>query len=251
LTLSILRRRSALPIVASLLVALLLPATTTAQQQSKKKKRGAAPAEPANPEAALADEGAIYILVDEKAMLAQIKVRGIALEVLPLKSLAFLDYQTAFASLPDRVVQLPALFTVEEDVNSVYRKYVAPEELITVEEAEKLEAERVAAVKAATEAAKAAGQQPPPVDKGEPPAEPERPTEYRIQLNEGWALQVRSEKPDRGFLARLKAAFHDGLARLRGEEVATPQLLDLTMAEDDARRIHRLLHPGLKILVIG
>lgn len=231
-------------------LALAVPATVADAQQARKRKQEK-PAEPSNPEAPLADMGAIYLVVDQKAMRAHIKVRGIALEAVPLKSLDFLDYQPAFEAGPGKKVQLPALFAVEEDVNAVYRKYIAPEELITTEEAEKLEAERVAKVKAAAEAAKAAGQQPEPVAKVEPPAEPERPTDYRVGLNEGWALQVSSNMPDHGWLARLRIAWNDGLASLRGEEVARPRLLNLTVAPDDARRIHRLLRPGFRILVIG
>lgn len=216
-------------------------------------KKKAAPVEPASPEKALADEGQIYILVDQRAMIAQIKIRGITLELLPLKYLGFLDYQGALGmTAPDKKVQLPALFTVQEDPTSVYRKYIAPETLITVEEAEKLEAERAAAAKAAAEAAKARGEvQEPAPPKGEPPAEPEPPSDYQVKLNEGWSLDVSTELPDLSWRGKLKAAFHDGLARLRGETVETPQLLGMTLSADDARRIHRLLRPGLQILVLG
>lgn len=216
-------------------------------------KKKAAPVEPASPEATLADKGQIYILVDQRAMIAQIKIRGITLELLPLKFLAFLDYQSSLGmAAPDKKVQLPAIFTVQEDPTSVYRKYIAPETLITIEEAEKLEKERAAAAKAAAEAAKARGEvyEPTP-PKGEPPAEPEPPSDYQVQLNEGWALDVSTELPDLSWSGKIKAAFHDGLARLRGESVETPQLLGMTLSADDARRIHRLLRPGLQILVLG
>lgn len=237
--------------LAVLSLALLLPVAADGQGPRSRKRDKEAPAEAVNPEKPLADQGAIYLVVDQKKMVAHIKVRGIGLDVVPLKSLAFLDYQPAFAGGPTKQVQLPALFAIQEDVNSVYRKYVAPEELITTEEAEKLEAERAARVKAAAEAAKAAGQKPELQAKPEPPAEPERPTEYRVQLNEGWALQISATAPERGWAARLRHAFDDGLARLRGETIERPRLLDLTVSADDARRIHRLLRPGLQILVIG
>lgn len=230
------------------LVSLLLPAAAGAAPKKKAKA-----AEPKSVEAAIADQGAIYILVDQKAMVAQIKIRGIALERLPLKYLAFLDYrETGDAVAPDKKVQLPAIFTVQEDPNTAYRKHIAPEELITIKEAEKLEAERAAAAKAAAEAAKARGETPEPAAaKEEPPAEPEPPSDYRIQLDEGWSLDVSTETPDHSFLGKVKEAFHDGMARLRGEKVETPQLLGMTLSADDARRIHRLLRPGLQILVIG
>jgi len=230
-------------------LALLLPAASAAAPKKKAKA-----AEPKSVEAAIADQGAIYILVDQKSMIAQIKIRGIALEVLPLKSLAFLDYRrTGQMAAPDRKVQLPAIFTVQEDPTSVYRKYIAPEELITIKEAEKLEAERAAAAKAAAEAAKARGEETPQSApaKHAPPEEPEPPSDYRIKLDEGWSLDVSTETPDLSFMGKVKEAFHDGMARLRGETVETPQLLGMTLSADDAKRIHRLLRPGLQILVIG
>lgn len=236
-----------LPLACCLLIlALAAPAGAAPKKKAKA-------AEPKSVEATIADQGAIYILVDQTAMVAQIKIRGIALERLPLKYLAFLDYRpTGQASAPDRKVQLPAIFTVQEDPTSIYRKYIAPEELITIKEAEKLEAERAAAAKAAAEAARARGEVPEPApSKNEPPEEPEPPSDYRIRLDEGWALDVSTETPDHSFAGKVKEAFHDGMARLRGEKIETPQLLGMTLSADDARRIHRLLRPGLQILVIG
>lgn len=241
-------KKKLLSLAALLAAGLLLPAAAGAA--GKKTK---APAAPQSAEAVLADQGTIYILVDQQAMVAQIKIRGITLELLPLKFLAFLDYRgSGEMAAPDKKVQLPAIFTVEEDPTAVYRKYIAPEELITVEEAEKLEEQRAAAAKAAAEAAKARGEvQENAPSKHEPPTEPEPPSEYRIQLGEGWALQVSTEKPDLSWQGKVAAAFHDGWARLRGETLETPQLLEMTLSADDARRIHRLLRPGLQILVIG
>jgi hypothetical protein len=238
---------------AALLSILLLTAMLLTPGAAGAAPRKKSPPEPKSAEAAVADQGSIYILVDQQTMIAQIKIRGIALEVLPLKFLAFMDYRgAAQAAAPDRKVQLPAIFTVQEDPNSVYRKYIAPEELITVEEAEKLEAERAAAAKKAAEEAKARGEEyKAPPAKGEPPAEPEPPSDYRIRLDEGWALDVSTEKPDLSWRGKVVEAFHDGLARLRGENVERPQLLGMTLSADDARRIHRLLRPGLQILVIG
>ena len=237
------------PLLGALLLGLLLGAGSAAAAG----KKNAPAAAPQSPEKALADLGTIYILVDQQAMVAQIKIRGITLELLPLKFLGFLDYRASGQmAAPDRKVQLPAVFTVEEDATAVYRKYIAPEELITVEEAEKLEAERAAAAKAAAEEAKARGEVHEPAKaKGEPPAEPEPPSDYRIRLNEGWSLAVSTEVPDFSWQGKLKHAFEDGLKRLRGEKLETPQLLGLTLSADDARRIHRLLRPGLQILVIG
>ena len=239
--------------LAKYLPALLLAAALLASAEADAAPRKKSPPEPKSAEAAVADQGAIYILVDQQAMVAYIKIRGIALERLPLEFLAFLDYRsTGQAAAPDRKVQLPAIFTVNEDPNSVYRKYIAPEELITVAEAEKLEEERAAAAKKAAEEAKARGEQyQAPKAKGEPPAEPEPPSDYRIRLDEGWALEVSTEKPDLSWRGKVVEAFHDGLARLRGENVERPQLLGMTLSADDARRIHRLLRPGLQILVIG
>lgn len=236
-----------------LLLAALVAAGLFAPAAFAAGKKSKAPAAPPSAEAVLADQGTIYILVDQKAMVAQIKIRGITLELLPLEFVAFLDYRSSGdMAAPDKKVQLPAIFKVEEDPTAVYRKYIAPEELITVEEAEKLEAERAAAAKAAAEAAKARGEvQENTPSKHDPPTAPEPPTDYRIQLAEGWALQVSTQKPDLSWQGKLSAALHDGLARLRGEKLDTPQLLQLTVAADDARRIHRLLRPGLQILVIG
>jgi len=235
------------------ILALLTGGLLLAGPSSAAPKKAKPPAiEPDNPESAVAEQGTIYVLVDQRAMIAQIKIRGITLELLPLKFFAFLDYRkpSEIAS-PGRKVQLPALFTVQEDATAVYRKYIAPEELISVREAEKLEAEREAAAKAAAEAAKERGETPPPPKKKEVPTEPEPPSEYRIQLDEGWSLEVTTEAPDLSLKGQLEEAFHDGFARLQGEEVETPRLLGLTLSPDDARRLHRLLRPGLQILVIG
>jgi hypothetical protein len=206
-------------------------------------KRRSQPVYPASPEKPLAESGRLYLLVDQRAKVAQIKVRGIVLEVLPLQSLRFLDYQTTLHDRVERRVQLPALFTVEEDAASTYRLYIAPSTLISVKEAERLEAEKAAAKAAASDQAKPR--------KKEETKEPVRPSSFQVQLADGWALDIMNETPGESLWSHLKIAFHEGLAHFHGVDEKKPRLLSMTVSVDDARRVHRLMHPGFQILVIG
>ncbi len=79
---------------------------------------------------------------------------------------------------------------------------------------------------------------------------PDPPQAYRLALDPGWELWVGARRGGPGPGALFDAGLADLWARLRGRPSAERNVIALAIAPEGARRIHHLLRPGARLLVL-
>jgi hypothetical protein len=185
-------------------------------------------------EAGLAKKPDVYLVLDPVAGRLAVKARGLELSSVSVSEIARLEFRPMFGEAVAPPLRAPALWTVSQGPGDTDRETIAPTTLRPYSEEEERSEPSPGGASA-------------PVKK---PGEDERPSSYRVSLDNGWQLLFVNESPRLGWFRRLGAAVRDGWQRLRGEQPAHPPLVALVVAPDDARRLHHLFRSGRAILVV-
>lgn len=183
-----------------------------------------------------AKSGGVYLLIDPKARSLEIRIRGMVIESLPLTGMGFYAYRRARSAQATPPIELPGVWTVDEDATAPYRKVIAPTELVPYSE---------------EEVEPPPPPPPPPGAPAQPPADHEAtlPDVYRVHLDRGFELSVGRSLPPTDLWSRLRQAFADGWARLRRRPIERPDLLALALEAEAANKLHFRLRSGTPLLV--
>jgi hypothetical protein len=185
-------------------------------------------------EAGLAKKPDLYLLLDASAGRLAVKSRGVELAVVPLLETTRLEFRPLFGGGSAPPLPAPAIWTVTQGPGDTDRETIAPITLRPYSEED-------------------AKSEPVPGGPGQPaarkPGEGEKPSSYRVTLDNGWQLLLVNESPRLDWWRRWAAAVEDGWLRIRGREPAHPPLIAVVVAPDDARRLHHLFRTGMPILV--
>mgnify|MGYP001583591781 FL=1 len=187
-------------------------------------------------ETALAKGKGIYLVLDPSAPRLTIKSRGLALADIELTEIHLLEFRPLFARGDSPELEAPAVWKIAQGPGDTDRETIAPPELRPYSENEE-----------EPEPSAPAGASGAPAKKAE---EGEKPSTYRVGLENGWQLYVTPKSPRAGFFRRLGAAVHDGWLRVRGQEPSHPPLVALVMPPESAQRLHHLFRTGTEILVL-
>lgn len=189
-------------------------------------------------EAELATKPDLYLALQVEPPELEIRARGITLERVALRDVAFLVRQPAWTRAADPLPVLPLVWAVAEPPAGV-RREIEPEKLEPFEP-EAL-AKRIA--------------EPRP----EAAPLPEAPSTYRVPVGpqppdavgEPWTLFVTSELPGTSPWSRPFRLLTDGWRRFRGEPPPPPRLLCLVMEPEAARALHHLMRKDTRLLLLG
>ncbi len=185
-------------------------------------------------EADLAKQPNLYLVLDPVAGRLEVKARGMELTVVPVAELSLLTFRPLFGGADAPPLDAPTIWKVRQGPGDTDRETIAPTTLRPYSDEEEME----------EPAATAPGAKP-----AKKPGEEEKPSSYRVSLDNGWQLFLANEPPRLGWFRRFGAAVADGWQRLRGAEPAHPPLVTLVVGADDARRLHHLFRTGMSILV--
>jgi hypothetical protein len=188
-------------------------------------------------ESQLAKDPGVYLYFDPAAPAVEVRVRGLTLETVKAQAVTLLDFQPLFGGGGSPKLAAPGIWKVAQGPGDTDRETIAPTTLKPYSEDE----EKEEPAKPGTPGAPA----PTPPKKDEF----QKPSTYRVQLDNGWQLFVTNEPPKRDIFHRYLDAVRDGWQRLRGEEPKHPPLLTLVLAPADAQRLHHLFRTGTQILV--
>lgn len=204
---------------------LLVAATARAQEAPATRLRLA------ELESELAKKPDLYLVLDPAAGQLEVRARGLALNTVPFTELSLLTFRPLLGGGEEPpALEVPAVWKVTEGPGDADRETIAPTTLRPYSEEEEM-AEPVA---------------------GAPEKKPgtgEKPSSYRVRLDNGWQLYVVDEAPRLGWLRRFAASVRSGWQRLQGRQPGHPPLITLVVASDDARRLHHLFRTGTPILV--
>ncbi len=182
-------------------------------------------------ETELARNPTLYLVLDPAHLRLEVRARGLALRAIPLTEVVLLTFNPMIGSgeQPQELVA-PAVWTITEGPGDGDRETIAPTTLRPYSEEEQMEEPAAAAP-----------------DKQ--PGEGEKPTSYRMKLDNGWQLFVVDEAPRLGWWRRFAASVRSGWQRLKGVQPAHPPLVTLVVSSEDARALHQLFRTGTPILV--
>jgi hypothetical protein len=182
-------------------------------------------------EAVLAQAPKTYLVIDARRSTLSVRARGLTLDEVAVQGVHLL-YSTGLfgaGSLP--ALAAPAVWRVAEIPDGAVRELIAPASLRPyVPEEEREEAE--------------AGAQDDEQDE-----EPQPPASYRIKMNSPWDLAVVDRLPRRHLLRRFLDAARSGWAEVLGKPLEQPPTVAITVAADDARRIHHLFRVDTAVLL--
>jgi hypothetical protein len=184
-------------------------------------------------EATLARTTQLYLVLDAPRRVVEIKARGIILDQLPLKDLALLRYQALVGGgAGGATPALPAVWKVVEGPGDFSRETIAPESLRPYVPEEEREEEPESGKKPET-------------------IVPSAPTSYRVRLESDWDLAIVDRSPHPGFFARYAQAVREGWAEIFGRPQERRPLIALSLAPEDARRLHHVFRTDLPILLVS
>jgi hypothetical protein len=189
-------------------------------------------------ETALAKGKGIYLVLDPGARRLTVKSRGLALESVDVAELSLLEFRPLLFKGDAPELVAPTVWKITEGPGDTDRETIAPPELRPYSEEEEEEPAPAPA---------AAGTTPPAKKK---PEEMEKPSSYRVSLDNGWQLFITPQPPRGSFFRRLAAAVKDGWLRIRGTAPEHPPLVALVMPAPSAQRLHHLFRTGTEILVL-
>jgi hypothetical protein len=185
-------------------------------------------------EAALAKQPRLYLVLEPAAKRLSVRARGLTLQTVEIRELSALAFRPLFGGEEPPPLEAPAVWKVTQGPGDTDRETIAPTTLRPYSEEEEMEEP-------------AAG--PPGATPTPRPGEAEKPSSYRVALDNGWQLFVVDQPPSLGWLARFRAAVRDGWQRLKGVEPAHPPLVTIVVDADAARGLHHLFRSGTEILV--
>lgn len=179
-------------------------------------------------EAGLVKTPALYLVLDPAAGKLEVRSRGLVLDTVPVQEVRVLHYRPLLGGGRHPQPEVPGIWTVIEGPGDTYREVIAPDALKPyVPEEERVE-----------EAAAPDKELPVP------------PSRYFVKLANGWQLGVFDREPQTGFFGRFLQAVEGGWKRLLGRQRPSPPVVALSMAPDDARRIHHVFRSDLAVLVL-
>jgi hypothetical protein len=184
-------------------------------------------------EAALAKQPRIYLVLEPAEKRLSVRSRGLTLQTVAIHELHALAFRPLFGGEDPAPLRAPAVWTVTQGPGDTDRETIAPTTLRPYSEDEEM-----------AEPAAAPGATPTPK-----PGEADKPSSYRVALDNGWQIFLVDEPPSLGWLARFRAAIRDGWQRLKGVEPNHPPLITLVVDADAARGLHHLFRSGTEILV--
>ena len=187
-------------------------------------------------ETALAKGKGIYLVLDPHARKLAVKSRGLLLSEVELDDVAVLEFHPLFGGGDDQELVAPTVWKITEGPGDADRETIAPVELKPYSDEEE------------PEPAPAPGTPAAPAKKK--PDEIERPSTYRVGLDNGWQLYVTPDEPGAGFFRRLAASVKDGWLRLKGKQPNHPPLVALVLPAEKAQSLHHLFRTGNEILVL-
>jgi hypothetical protein len=190
-------------------------------------------------ETALAKGKGIYLILDPARKRLTVKSRGLELTEVAFDEIALLEFRPLWSGGPKPKLPTPTVWKITEGPGDADRETIAPPSLRPYSEEEEEEAP---AAPAATTT--------PAVPAEKKPDEVERPSTYRVGLDNGWQLYITPESPSGGFFRRLGASVKDGWLRLKGKEPKHPPLVALVMPAEKAQSLHHLFRTGNEILVL-
>jgi hypothetical protein len=191
-------------------------------------------------ETALAKGKGIYLVLDPRAGRLTVKSRGLTLDSVEIGELALLEFRPLLFKGDAPELIAPTVWKITEGPGDSDRETIAPPELRPYSEEEEPEPEPA----------------PPPAGGGAPapakkkPEEMEKPSSYRVSLDNGWQLFITPEAPRGSFFRRLGAAVKDGWLRFKGRTTEHPPLVALVMPAPSGQRLHHLFRTGTEILVL-
>lgn len=182
-----------------------------------------------------------YLLVMPGEARAEVQVRGLDLDSVPLRAVAVVAPRGRYADCSAAAAP-PVAFTVGGDAAQPLRRRFEPGELVDGDAAATTGGEGASgAAEEVTQAADSAEAAPLAAS---PPA-----ASYAVALEDGWRLVVGQRVAVASVWSRLGASLRRGLGRLFGAPAPSCEL-QLAAAADDARRLQHLLRPGVQILVL-
>lgn len=187
-------------------------------------------------ETALAKGKGIYLVLEPRAHKLVVKSRGVALTEVKIDEVALLEFRPLFGGGDRPVLPAPTVWKITEGPGDADRETIAPVELKPYSDEEE------------PEPAPAPGAPAPPAKKK--PDEIERPSTYRVGLDNGWQLYVAPETPHAGVFSRFAASVKDGWLRLKGKQPKHPPLVALVVPPETAQSLHHLFRTGNEILVL-
>lgn len=184
-------------------------------------------------ETALAKKPSPYLVLEPSVPRLLVKSKGLVLADVPLQEIHRLVFRPLFGGAEVPALQAPAIWTVTQGPGDTDRETIAPTTLKPYSDEEEM-----------AEPAPAPGATPTPK-----PGDRDKPSSYRVALDNGWQLFLVEETPRLGWFRRFTAAVSDGWRRLQGQAPSHPPLVTLVLDPDDARGLHHLFRTGTEILV--
>jgi hypothetical protein len=188
-------------------------------------------------ETALAKGKGIYLILDPARKTLTVKSRGLELSEVTFDEIALLEFRPLWSGGAKLKLPTPTVWKITEGPGDADRETIAPPSLRPYSEEEEAPAEPAATTTSSAPAKKK-------------PDEVERPSTYRVGLDNGWQLYITPESPGGGFFRRLAASVQDGWLRLKGKEPKHPPLVALVMPAERAQSLHHLFRTGNEILVL-
>jgi hypothetical protein len=187
----------------------------------------------------LATESDLYFRLSANERKLAVRVRGLTLKEVSLEQVSQLVFQPFLGKTEPLPLPAPAIWTIAEGPGDTDRETIAPTELrpYTDEETETPEPPKRST--------------PTPTPTPKTSDEPERPSRYRVKLDNGWQLLLTPHPPRSDLLSRFWASVVDGWKRARGEQPAHPPLVVLVLDAEEARSLHHLFRSGRKILLVS
>jgi len=186
-------------------------------------------------ESALARKPAPYLVLEPAGPRLVVKSRGLVLSTVPIREIHRLAFRPLFGGEEPPALVAPTVWTVTQGPGDTDRETIAPTTLKPYSEEEEMAEPTSAAPPGATPTPK--------------PGDKDKPSTYRVALDNGWQLFLVDERPRLGWFRRFAAAVRDGWQRLKGEEPSHPPLVALVVDPEEARGLHHLFRSGTEILV--
>jgi hypothetical protein len=194
-----------------------------------------------------------YLVLVPGAELAEVQIRGLAVDSLPVRAVAVVAPRGRLEECRGAAA-LPAAFTVGADAAQPLRQRFEPVELVEDEAAEEAGEVDGSAADRGDDTGDDSGDgsedhaatQP---DAAPPLAATAPSGSYRVALEQGWTLVVGPRVTVASPWRRIGVSLLRGLERLFGGSQPTCEL-QVAAAPDDARRLQHLFRPGVRVLLL-
>jgi hypothetical protein len=178
-------------------------------------------------ELALAREPELYLKFNVDTDVIQVMVRGHELDRVQAQAVELVERRAPGHDEATPELGLPAVWRVTGAPEVQWRRVVAPPTLVPYQED---------------------AEPPTPVPSATPP--PDLPSQFDIELDNGWSLHLGPEPPGR-FWERIGDRFESGWRRLTGRPVELPSpAIAVVVTAEDSRRLLHIFREGTPLLVV-